>query len=254
MDAANPGLSVNEAVAKPTTTSSTKKAAPTTAVVSSSLIAVTDKACGASGATKNVKAHSGPNGNIDWLNCGVNEGGWTPPYVTVNDIKAASLETALDSSSSPFHACKDYIGLFTKYANENGLPPILIASIAMQESTCNPNTVGGAGEQGLMQLTKDKCGAAPGGNCKDVNYNIKTGAKFFADSLKANGGDLLHTIGGYNGWPKKMTFSEATAAAHTDCCRCQNNLDYLHQTLNGWMQNVDPYTSKIGKYWNLDQC
>jgi soluble lytic murein transglycosylase-like protein len=86
------------------------------------------------------------------------------------------------------------------------VPPILIASIAMQESTCNPNTVGGAGEQGLMQLTKDKCTQAPGGNCKDPNYNIQTGSKFFADSLKANGGDLLHTIGGYNGWPQKMTF------------------------------------------------
>lgn len=38
----------------------------------------------------------------------------------------------------------------------------------MQESSCNPGTVGGAGEQGLMQITKDKCGGAPGGNCKDV--------------------------------------------------------------------------------------
>lgn len=38
----------------------------------------------------------------------------------------------------------------------------------MQESSCNPNTVGGAGEQGLMQLTKDKCTNAPNGNCKDV--------------------------------------------------------------------------------------
>ena len=37
----------------------------------------------------------------------------------------------------------------------------------MQESGCNPNAVGGAGEQGLMQITKDKCGGAPGGNCQD---------------------------------------------------------------------------------------
>lgn len=47
------------------------------------------------------------------------------------------------------------------------VPSILIASIAMQESTCNPDTEGGGGEQGLMQLTPDKCGGAPGGNCKD---------------------------------------------------------------------------------------
>jgi len=47
------------------------------------------------------------------------------------------------------------------------VPPILLASIAMQESTCNPGTVGGAGEQGLMQITPDKCGGAPGGDCQD---------------------------------------------------------------------------------------
>ena len=34
----------------------------------------------------------------------------------------------------------------------------------MQESSCDPSTVGGAGEQGLMQITKDKCGGAPNGN------------------------------------------------------------------------------------------
>lgn len=38
----------------------------------------------------------------------------------------------------------------------------------MQESSCNPHTVGGGGEQGLMQITRDKCGGAPGGNCQDV--------------------------------------------------------------------------------------
>ena len=43
----------------------------------------------------------------------------------------------------------------------------MLAAFAMQESSCNPNTVGGAGEQGLMQLTKDKCGDAPNGDCKD---------------------------------------------------------------------------------------
>lgn len=37
----------------------------------------------------------------------------------------------------------------------------------MQESSCNPDTVGGAGEQGLMQITVDKCGGAPGSNCRD---------------------------------------------------------------------------------------
>lgn len=37
----------------------------------------------------------------------------------------------------------------------------------MQESTCNPGAVGEGGEQGLMQISKDKCVNAPGGNCQD---------------------------------------------------------------------------------------
>ena len=38
----------------------------------------------------------------------------------------------------------------------------------MQESGCDPSRVGGAGEQGLMQITPDKCGNAPNGNCQDI--------------------------------------------------------------------------------------
>jgi hypothetical protein len=48
------------------------------------------------------------------------------------------------------------------------VPPIILASFAMQESSCNPSAVGGAGEQGLMQITRDKCKGAPNGNCKDI--------------------------------------------------------------------------------------
>jgi len=52
------------------------------------------------------------------------------------------------------------------------VPRMLAISIAMQESTCNPNVEGGGGEQGMMQITKDKCGDAPGGNCKDAVRSI----------------------------------------------------------------------------------
>lgn len=54
------------------------------------------------------------------------------------------------------------------------VPPILLAAIALQESSCNPDTVGGNGEQGLMQLTVDKCGNSPGGNCQDVVRIIRS--------------------------------------------------------------------------------
>ena len=48
------------------------------------------------------------------------------------------------------------------------VPPIFLSAFAMQESSCNPATIGGAGELGLMQITKDKCGGAPGGNCRYI--------------------------------------------------------------------------------------
>jgi hypothetical protein len=70
------------------------------------------------------------------------------------------------------------------------------------------------------------------------------GAKYFADTLRNNGGDLLLSIGMYNGYQRGLTFvrlysglpptmnfeltmqkGQATAAANSDCCLCQNNLD-----------------------------
>ncbi|OBZ68247.1 hypothetical protein A0H81_11757 [Grifola frondosa] len=156
-----------------------------TLAVASGVINVASN-CGAIGASKDISPTSGPNGAQYWLNCGVDGGGWNPPYVKVSDIVAKDLNDALKESNSPFTACAPYVDLFYKYGNQFGVAPILIASIAMQESSCNPDTTGGAGEQGLMQITKDKCGAAPGGNCKDPDYNIKTGTDFFKTTLNDN--------------------------------------------------------------------
>jgi hypothetical protein len=58
----------------------------------------------------------------------------------------------------------------------------------------------------MFQITPDKCGGAPGGNCKDVDFNMRTAMKYFADTLDANGGDTLLSIGMYNGWHKGMTY------------------------------------------------
>ncbi|KAG2351289.1 hypothetical protein BDR07DRAFT_1386260 [Suillus spraguei] len=126
----------------------------------------------------------------------------------------------------------------------------------MQESSCNPNTVGGDGEQGLMQLTSDKCVGAPNGNCQDVDFNIGAGAVFFSQLLDENDGDLLSSIGHYNGWFQGMTYANATAAAYSGNCRGQNNLDYLHQFLNGWCQNINAYqyNPPLGEYFNLNDC
>jgi len=237
-------------------TSATPSSTPKPAAVGSGsgVIQLVDPVCGASGATTAITATDGPNGKLDWLNCGVDGSGWKPPKVTVGNVIAMDLNTALQNPKSPFKACSQFIDLFYKYAGEFNVPPILVASIAMQESTCDPHTVGGGGEQGLMQITKDKCGGAPGGNCQDPDFNVRTGVKYFAGVLEGNNGNLLETVGMYNGWEIGLTIAKATAARHSSCCRCQNNLDYLHQTFNGWMQNVDPYATHMGKYFNLDVC
>ncbi|KAN0129199.1 hypothetical protein V8E53_012898 [Lactarius tabidus] len=218
----------------------------------SGVISVDPGKCSPIGATTNITKLSGPNGQIDWINCGITGDGWTPARVEIEQLITVSLESARNTAFSP---CSDsIIATFEKYGASNNIPPILLASFAMQESGCNPSAVGGAGEQGLMQITKDKCGGAPNGNCQDIDYNIKTGAEYFANRLAANNGDVFTTVGEYNGWRPGMTYSDATSAANTSCCKCQNNLDYLHLLLNAWLQGVNGYEAGMGKYFNLDVC
>lgn len=216
------------------------------------------QACGDTRATKEVTALSGPNGHIDWLNCGFEaDHGWQPPYIRMEDIVTHSLSSALKKHNSPFKACSQYIWIFEKYGRQYSIPPILLASFAMQESSCRPDVIGGGGEQGLMQISLEKCIGAPNpGGCRDPEFNIRTAAKYFADTLKNNNGDVLLSVGTYNGWYRGLTKRNAFAAANSACCRCQNNGDYLHQFLNGWCQNIDSYDNdvRLGKYFNLDKC
>ncbi|KAG2028259.1 hypothetical protein BDR03DRAFT_883586, partial [Suillus americanus] len=103
-----------------------------------------------------ITALSGPNGHIDFLTCGINESGWNPPLIKIESIVTVDLSAVAYRADSAFANCKDFISTFEKYGSRYGIPAILLASFAMQESSCKPSTVGGAGEQGLMQLTSDK--------------------------------------------------------------------------------------------------
>jgi hypothetical protein len=62
---------------------------------------------------------SGPNGNIHWLTCGIDGKGWTPPTITVSDVKTVALSDAVKNPNSPFHACSAFIDLFNQYGDEN---------------------------------------------------------------------------------------------------------------------------------------
>ncbi|KAK8847627.1 hypothetical protein IAR55_005486 [Kwoniella newhampshirensis] len=195
-------------------------AAPSSGSSSSSgLLSVNDPTCGWCGSSDDQ-----PNGSEDWLNCGLNGGGWTPPMVTVDQLIAADL-----SGEGVFAPCAPYIDKFNQYAAQYGLKGIMLASFAMQESTCNPGATGGNGEAGLMQLAHENCGSAPNGNCYDVDFNIQRAAQLFSGLISSNGGNVL-----------------------TGRCQAQNNLDYLFQYTSGWMQGKNGYN--MGQYFNLKHC
>ncbi|GAA6022106.1 hypothetical protein JCM10207_000764 [Rhodosporidiobolus poonsookiae] len=221
------------------------------------LLDYTDDECGRSGAEANSTTSSGPNGAQKWLNCGLSESsstsGWTPPTLALSQLKTVTLTEALAMANSAYTPCAQYQDLFEKYADQESLPPILLAAFAMQESSCDSTVLGDSGgAYGLMQITEDKCGNAPGGNCSDAEYNVKTAAQYFSKTLEEQDGNFLLAIGTYNGWHKGLSFKDATAAASGDCCECQNNLDYLEQMLNGWLLGLDG--SQLGTIRNLDTC
>lgn len=169
--------------AKPKTKSKTKSVSKSKSKASTKkvvigrkgLLGYTDKQAGPSGATAKTTKRSGPNGSQAWLNNGISKsrraGKWvrysnaasltkltsdsqSPPALKLSQLKTVSLSDALKSSSSPYHACKRFLPLFNASAKKHNLPPILLAALAMQESSCNADTRGGGGEHGLMQLVR----------------------------------------------------------------------------------------------------
>ncbi|KAM0792445.1 hypothetical protein ACM66B_005122 [Microbotryomycetes sp. NB124-2] len=212
---------------------------------------VSDGKCGDSGANDDQ-----PNGSQSFLNCGISkknrDSPWHPPYVTLNQLKFASLDKAVEGGGL-FSNCAPVLKTIDEVGKAVGLPPILIASIAMQESSCNPSLTGGAGEAGIMQLIPANCGGAPGGDCYNLYFNVFTGANLLKNNIEAAGGNFLLALGMYNGWWDGMSYSFATQYAGTDQCRRQNNLDYLYSLLNGWLlDRGQPW--EMGEYHNLDSC
>ncbi|KAK4053056.1 hypothetical protein OIV83_001791 [Microbotryomycetes sp. JL201] len=215
------------------------------------LIGAHDDNCGDSGANDDT-----PNGSQSFLNCGISksnrDSGWNPPHVTLDQLKFASLDQAIKDGGL-FSNCAPVADTIDQVGKALGLPPILIASIAMQESSCNPSLTGGAGEQGLMQLIPANCGGAPDGDCKNLWFNVYAGANLLKNNIDSVGGNFLLGLGMYNGWFKGMSYNFATQYAGTDQCRRQNNLDYLFSLTNGWLLNRgQPW--EMGEYHNLDSC
>ncbi|EJU00502.1 lysozyme-like protein [Dacryopinax primogenitus] len=192
-----------------------------------------------------------PNGQEWYLNCGMTGGGWAPPFVTLDQLVTVPLQDAINSGSGVFDPCSPYVDTFQQVSQATGVPDIFLAAFAMQESTCNPGAVGPNGEQGLMQLTVDKCGGAPGGNCQDVYFNINTGANYIQSTISAAGGNVVQMVGMYNGYTLGQTIASVIANPN---CGAQQNLDYLNEFFNYWIVNRDAGQSGAAQYNNQQLC
>ncbi|KAI5799907.1 transglycosylase SLT domain protein [Geopyxis carbonaria] len=213
----------------------------------------------AQGATSDVQAGSGPNGSEDWLNTGIADGsGWNPPFLHLEGLSHLSTSEFYAGAGS---GCAQYDGYFQSAGSQYGVDPAILAMIAMQESSCNADA--GGGTPGLMQVA---CGNYPDGSCdgKSIQDNVNAGAKVLTDNLNAAGGNVVQALGQYNGWflagsglnGNKGLTADYPCSDEGKSNGDPQNLDYVHQMLNGWFQGKDVYgaDSWIGTYQKGSQC
>lgn len=215
--------------------------------------------CPAVNATVSTTATTGPNGSLFFLSCGISEtnprhGGWNPPEIQIDQVIInADFSPNLSDNDTVFSSCIPFFDTFQNESSAIGVPPIFLATFAMQESGCNPGATGSGGTAGLLQLSPDKCANV---DCYDPATNIRIGARYLRTLLDANP-NIVAAVGNWNGWFAGMTYDDATATQRSNCYS-QQNLDYLHQYFNGWLQNINPYghgsNDRLGYYFNLDVC
>jgi hypothetical protein len=119
--------------------------------------------------------------------------------------------------------CENYANFVSQSSNENGIEPVLLLSLMMQESACTKDAVSGS-SVGLMQINLANCGnyglPANEEECKtellnNPQLNIETGAKILLEKYNAYRAGKLFTgcttepktyyeweaaLRGYNGW------------------------------------------------------
>ena len=77
--------------------------------------------------------------------------------MTLDNAVIKSLDEILSIPGNPLSACNNLLNDFNAVSASHNVPAALLASIALQESTCRSGVIGPNGEVGLMQLTPDKC-------------------------------------------------------------------------------------------------
>lgn len=223
-------------------------AASTTLAAAQDLNAMAEGACNP---TQGGEGACGPNGSEEWLNSGLRGDGWEPPFLDINNLTHISLE---DYYSGVGSACAQYDSAFQASGAKYDIDPAVLAFIAMQESSCN-NDAGGP-TPGLMQCHPGNCQNGQDSCWYPVEDNVDCGAYFLRSALDGADGNAVRALGRYNGW---FTAADGNGMnggrGITVDYPCSDegkgngypqNLDYIHETLNGWFQGYDIYGDDAG--------
>lgn len=140
-----------------------------------------------------------------------------------------SIDDFYNGIGSP---CKKYDHHFQTAGSKHGVDPVILAVLAMQESSCDADA--GGPTPGLMQVS---CDNYPGGRCTDsVQDNVDAGTKYLKDQLDSAGGNAIEAFGSYNGWFTAGSGMNGVKGLTEDYpCSSEGrsngvpqNLDYLH--------------------------
>jgi len=206
---------------------------------------------------KLVTPGSGPNGSEDWFNTGLDGDGWNPPFLDFNSLYHIDRPTFYAGAGS---ACQQYDSNFQSAGDSHGIDPVILAFIAMQESSCNADA--GGPTPGLLQVS---CDNYPNGQCTDsLQDNVDAGANYLRQQLDANNQNAIAAIGSYNGWftaGSGLNNNQGLTTGYPCSSEGQSNgepqnLDYLQETLNGWFTGQNPYGDQawIGQYSCSGSC
>lgn len=177
--------------------------------------------------------------------------------MALEDIYYISLSNFYGGFGSP---CAKYDQYFQSSGSGYGVDPVILAVIAMQETSCNPDFSGST--PSLMQVS---CDYYPNGTCTDsIEDNVNAGANYFVTHLDNFGGNVVQAFGSYNGWfTANSSLNNNKGLTENYPCSPEGqahgvpqNLDYLHQMLNGWLMGLDVYGADnwIGTYKCSQSC
>ncbi|KAI1325333.1 glycoside hydrolase family 23 protein [Xylariaceae sp. FL0255] len=190
----------------------------------------------------------GPNGSEAWLNMGITDEstGWTPPTLDINDLVHIDLDDYYNGVGAP---CQQYDSAFQASGSKYGIDPAILAFIAMQESSCNADA--GGPTPGLMQCDPSNCQNGQSSCQYPVEDNTDCGAWVLQQGLNSSNSNAVRALGAYNGW---FTADDPGASMNggrglTTDYPCgagtqygdPQNLNYIHELLNGWFQGYDIY-------------